>query len=497
MEHRILTTALTFDDVLLVPQHSAITPDAASIASRFSRRVGLNAPLVSAAMDTVTESEMAIGMARLGGLGIIHKNLEAADQARQVTLVKRSVNGVIADPVTLPPDATIERARELMEVHRISGIPIVAGGASENGAAGRGTVVGILTSRDLKFVEGGGPVSDVMTKDDLVVAAPDTDLARARTILHNAKVEKLLLVDEHRTLHGLITIRDLDNLSRFPNANLDAKGRLMAGAAVGVQDDERVAALVDAHVDVVVVDTAHGHSDNVLHAIARYKAAHPNVDVVAGNVATSEATRALIDAGADAVKVGIGPGSICTTRVVAGCGVPQLSAVDAAASVAHEAGVPIIADGGIRFSGDIVKALAAGASCAMLGGLLAGTDESPGELIYYQGRTFKAVRGMGSLGAMMAGSADRYSQGGVRHREKLVPEGVEGRVPYKGALTGFIYQLTGGIRSGMGYCGCPTIQDMWTRAKFVRVTAAGVRESHPHDISITREAPNYLVDTVR
>ena len=491
MEHRILTTALTFDDVLLVPQHSAITPDAASIESRFSRRVGLKAPLVSAAMDTVTESEMAIALARLGGLGIIHKNLAPADQARQVTLVKRSVNGVIADPVTLPPDAPIERARELMEVHRISGIPIVKQGSNGNG---QGRVVGILTSRDLKFVEGTGPVSDVMTKDDLVTAPPDTDLTSARSILQNAKVEKLLLVDDHQMLHGLITIRDLDNLSRFPDANLDNKGRLVAGAAAGVVDDERVEALVAAHVDVIVVDTAHGHSDNVVNAVRRYKAAHPNVDIVAGNVGTSEGTRALIEAGADAVKVGIGPGSICTTRIVAGCGVPQLSAVDAAAKIAHEAGVPIIADGGIRYSGDIVKALAVGASCVMLGGLLAGTDESPGELIYFQGRTFKSVRGMGSLGAMMAGSADRYSQGNVRQREKLVPEGVEGRVPYKGALSGFIYQLTGGIRSGMGYCGCGTIEEMWTKAKFVRVTAAGMRESHPHDIAITREAPNYLVE---
>ena len=492
MEHRILATALTFDDVLLVPQHSAVTPDAASIASRFSRRVGLNAPLVSAAMDTVTESEMAIGLARLGGLGIIHKNLVPGDQARQVTLVKRSVNGVIADPVTLPPDASIERARELMEVHRISGIPIVE--KSSNGSDGQGLVVGILTSRDLKFVEGTGPVRDVMTKDDLVTASPDTDLSSAREVLQRAKVEKLLLVDDQRQLHGLITIRDLDNLSRFPDANLDTKGRLMAGAAVGVNDDERVDALVAAHVDVVVVDTAHGHSDNVINAVKRYKDAHPNIDVVAGNVGTSEGTKALIDAGADAVKVGIGPGSICTTRVVAGCGVPQLSAVSAAASVAHEAGVPVIADGGIRFSGDIVKALAVGASCVMLGGLLAGTDESPGELIYFQGRTFKSVRGMGSLGAMMAGSADRYSQGGVRQREKLVPEGVEGRVPYKGALSNFIYQLTGGIRSGMGYSGCATIEELWTKARFVRVTAAGIRESHPHDIAITREAPNYLVE---
>ena len=485
MEHRILTTALTFDDVLLVPRHSTVTPDAVSVRSRFSRRVGLNIPVVSAAMDTVTESEMAIGLARLGGLGILHKNLDGAAQAREVTRVKRSVNGVIADPVTLPADAPIERARDLMQVHRISGIPIVE-------REGSTRVVGILTSRDLKFVEGGGPVRDVMTHEGLVTAPPDTDLDRARQILHEAKVEKLLLVDERRTLHGLITIRDLDNLRRFPEANLDRKGRLVAGAAVGVFDDERVAQLVDAHVDVVVVDTAHGHSDNVVQAVRRYKAAHTNVDVVAGNVATSEATLALIEAGADAVKVGIGPGSICTTRVVAGVGVPQLSAVDAAVRAAAEAGVPIIADGGIRFSGDAVKALACGASSVMLGGLLAGTDESPGEVIYFQGRTFKSVRGMGSLGAMMAGSGDRYQQGTVRAREKFVPEGVEGRVPYKGALSHFVYQFVGGIRSGMGYCGCATIEDLGRDARFVRITAAGVRESHPHDIQITREAPNYL-----
>ena len=488
MEQRILTTGLTFDDVLLVPRLSEVTPDAVSLRTRLSRRVTLNVPIVSAAMDTVTESEMAIGLARLGGIGIIHKNLAPEDQALEVTRVKRSVNGVIADPVTLPPTASIEHARELMEVHKISGIPIVEGEEER--------VVGILTSRDLKFVEGSGPVSEVMTKDDLVVAPPETDLARARQILHTAKVEKLLLVDATNHLRGLITIRDLDNLSRFPEANLDPKGRLIVGAAVGVHDDERVQALVDAHVDVVVVDTAHGHSHNVLDAVRRVKAAHPNVDVIAGNVATSEATRALIEAGADAVKVGIGPGSICTTRIVAGVGVPQLSAVDAAASVAAEAGVPIIADGGIRFSGDAVKALACGASCIMLGGLLAGTDEAPGEVIYFQGRTFKSVRGMGSIGAMMAGSGDRYQQGAVRQREKFVPEGVEGRVPYKGALRAFLYQFLGGIRSGMGYVGCSEIAALAEHARFVRVTAAGVRESHPHDIQITREAPNYLPEHI-
>jgi len=441
-------------------------------------------------MDTVTESEMAIALARLGGIGVIHKNLAADAQALEVTRVKRSVNGVINDPVTLPPDAPITRARELMEVHKISGIPIV----EEEAGGDLPRVVGILTSRDLKFVEDGQTVADVMTKTDLVTAPPDTDLERARDLLHAAKVEKLLLVDAQRRLHGLITIRDLDNLLRFPQANLDPKGRLVTAAAVGVMDDERAAQLVQAHVDVLVVDTAHGHSVNVLRALERYKKAFPNVDVVAGNIATAEAAKELIEAGADAVKVGIGPGSICTTRVVAGCGVPQLSAVDAVARVAQPADVPVIADGGIRFSGDIVKALAAGASSVMLGGLFAGVDESPGEVIYFQGRTFKSVRGMGSLGAMAAGSGDRYQQGGIRSKEKFVPEGVEGRVPYKGALDAFAHQLVGGLRSGMGYCGSRTLPELWEKARFVRITQAGVLESHPHDVRITREAPNYLVE---
>ncbi|MDJ0523028.1 MAG: IMP dehydrogenase [Planctomycetota bacterium] len=488
MEDRILATALTFDDVLLVPQLSAVIPTEVEVRSQFSRRVPLNIPIVSAAMDTVTESEMAISLARLGGIGVIHKNLAPADQARHVTLVKRSVNGVINDPVTLTPDASIERARELMKVHRISGIPIVA--QNEDGAPQK--VVGILTSRDLKFVEGEHKVEAIMTKDDLVTAPPETELEQARSILQEAKVEKLLLVDDGGFLQGLITMRDLDNLSRFPDANLDPKGRLFVAAAVGVKDDERVDLLADAHVDVVVVDTAHGHTDNVLSAVKRYKSAHPNVDIVAGNVGTSAGALALVEAGADAVKVGIGPGSICTTRVVAGCGVPQLSAVAAATEVCQPNEVPVIADGGIRFSGDAVKALAAGASSVMLGGLLAGVDESPGEVIYHQGRTYKSVRGMGSLGAMLDGSADRYGQAGVDEREKFVPEGVEGRVPYKGALSNFVYQMVGGIRSGMGYSGCDRVREMWTKARFVRITGAGMQESHPHDISITREAPNYM-----
>ena len=493
MEDRILATALTFDDVLLVPQRSSVIPSDVDVRSHFSRRVPLNIPIVSAAMDTVTESEMAIALARLGGLGVIHKNFAPVDQAAEVTLVKRSVNGVINDPVTLPPDAPISRAREIMEVHRISGIPIVEAMADGDKRGPR--IVGIITSRDLKFVEGDPPLREVMTKDGLVTAAPETELQQARSILQGAKVEKLLLVDDDRRLCGLITMRDLDNLSRFPFANLDAKGRLYVAAAVGVNDDERVNLLAAAHVDVVVVDTAHGHTDNVINAVRRYKADHPNVDIVAGNVGTAEGARELIEAGADAVKVGIGPGSICTTRVVAGCGVPQLSAVAAAAAVCNAADIPVIADGGIRFSGDAVKAIAAGASSVMLGGLLAGVDESPGEVIYHQGRTFKSVRGMGSLGAMLDGSADRYGQGNVKQSDKFVPEGVEGRVPYKGALGSFVYQMVGGIRSGMGYCGCEAVQQMWTKARFVRITAAGVQESHPHDIRITREAPNYLVQS--
>ncbi len=485
MENRIVGEALTFDDVLLVPARSAIVPADADVRTSFTRRVPLNIPLVSAAMDTVTESELAIGLARLGGIGVIHKNLSPSDQALQVTRVKRSVNGVIADPVTLPPDAPVSRARELMDVHRISGIPIVDDALR---------VVGILTTRDLKFVEQDPRVSEVMTSADLVTAPPETDLQRARSILRQAKVEKLLLVEDDQTLRGLITIRDLDNLDRYPAANLDPKGRLLVGAAVGVFDDERVDLIVEAHVDVIVVDTAHGHTENVLNAVRRYKKAHPNVEVVAGNIGTAQAAKDLIDAGADAVKVGIGPGSICTTRVIAGAGMPQLTAVANVAKAIDGSGVPVIADGGIRYSGDIVKALAAGGHCVMLGSLLAGVEESPGEVIYYRGRTFKSVRGMGSIGAMLQGSADRYGQAEVKTREKLVPEGIEGRVPYKGGLAQLTHQLVGGIRSGMGYVGCSTIEELRTKPQFVRITGAGLHEAHPHDVQITRESPNYLME---
>ena len=488
MKDRILGEALTFDDVLLVPRRSDVVPSGVDVKSMASRRVGLNIPILSAAMDTVTESSLAIALAQQGGLGIIHKNMSVEAQAREVNLVKRSVNGVIADPVTLPPDAPISKARELMEEHRISGIPIVETGA--NGPR----VVGILTTRDLKFVENGHAVSELMTSGDLVTAPPDTDLKQARDILRRAKVEKLLLVDRAGRLQGLITIKDIDTLARFPDSNLDAKGRLRVGAAVGVADDARVAALAAGRVDVIVVDTAHGHSKNVLLAVERYKKAHPTIDVVAGNIVTAAAARDLISAGADAVKVGVGPGSICTTRIVAGVGVPQLTAIADVAAEAGKHGIPVIADGGIRFSGDIVKALAAGAQSVMLGSLFAGTEESPGEVSYFRGRQFKTVRGMGSLGAMVQGSADRYAQGDVKAKDKLVPEGVEGQVPYKGRLAEFVYQLVGGLRSGMGYVGCATIPQLNTEPCFVKVTTAGALESHPHDIQITKEAPNYRVE---
>ena len=488
MKDRILGDALTFDDVLLVPRRSDVVPSSVDVKSKASRRVGLNIPILSAAMDTVTESNLSIALAQQGGLGVIHKNMSVEAQVREVNLVKRSVNGVIADPVTLPPDAPISRARELMEEHRISGIPIV-----EEGKKGP-KVVGILTTRDLKFVENGHAVSELMTSTDLVTAPPDTDLKQARDILRRAKVEKLLLVDKAGRLQGLITIKDIDTLARFPDSNLDAKGRLRVGAAVGVADDARVAALAAGRVDLIVVDTAHGHSVNVLKAVERYKKAHPTIDVVAGNIVTAAAARDLIHAGADGVKVGVGPGSICTTRVVAGVGVPQLTAIADVAAEASKHGVPVIADGGIRFSGDIVKALAAGAQCVMLGSLFAGTEESPGEVSYFHGRQFKTVRGMGSLGAMIEGSADRYAQGDVKAKDKLVPEGVEGQVPFKGHLADFVYQLVGGLRSGMGYVGCRTVAELNTEPRFVRVTQAGVLESHPHDIQITKEAPNYRVE---
>jgi len=480
LSDRIVTTGLTFDDLLLLPGRSEILPSSVGLSTRFSRRVELEIPISSSAMDTVTEANLAIALARQGGIGVIHRNLTVDEQARQVDQVKRSANGVILDPVTLPPDADVARARELMETHSISGIPVVEGGR----------VVGILTRRDLRFQEAAGSrVNDVMTRT-LITATPGTTLEQAKRILHQRKVEKLLLVDEGGRLQGLITMKDIKHLDEYPSACRDARGRLRVAAAVGVFDEERGAALVKAGADVLVVDTAHGHSANVMKSVRQLKDRF-DIDVVAGNIATAEAAEALIDAGADALKVGIGPGSICTTRIVAGVGVPQLSAIDLCGGPAARAGVPVIADGGIRHSGDIVKALAVGASCVMLGALFAGVDESPGETVLYRGRTYKQVRGMGSIGAMMDGS-DRYGQGKVRQRDKLVPEGVEGLVPQRGALASFVYQLCGGVKSGMGYVGAASIPELARKARFVQVTSAGLRESHAHDIKITREAPNYF-----
>jgi IMP dehydrogenase len=481
MEHRF-GEGLTYDDVLLVPQYSEVLPKDASTRTLFCRGVALQIPIASAAMDTVTEARMAVALAQEGGIGVIHKNLAVDRQVTEVDTVKRTANGVILDPVTLGPDATVGEAKDLMRKHSCSGMPIVDGD---------GVVLGILTNRDLRFVESRSTlVREVMTKSNLVTAGPDTTLQSARAILQRNKVEKLILLRPDGQLAGLITIKDINLLEEFPHAARDSRGRLQVGAAVGVHDLERVGRLVEAGCDVVVVDTAHGHTRNVIETVRAIKRDFA-VPVVAGNVATAEATRALIEAGADAVKVGIGPGSICTTRIVTGIGVPQFSAVFECARAAADSGVPIIADGGVKNSGDIAKALAAGASSVMLGSLLAGLDESPGESILYRGRSFKSVRGMGSLGAMEAGSADRYAQGEIRDKLKFVPEGVEGMVPYKGRLKDFVYQLVGGVRSSMGYVGARDLAEFSQRARFVRVTAAGVRESHPHDIQITKEAPNY------
>jgi IMP dehydrogenase len=478
---RELPEALTFDDVLLVPRYSDLLPRQVQVGTRFSRNVPLNIPLASAAMDTVTGWNLAVALAREGGIGVIHRNFSIENQIREVDKVKRSANGVILDPVTLPPNASMIQAREIMRAHNISGLPIVEGGR----------VVGILTRRDCRFqTSDDTPVGQVMTGKGLVTAPPGTSLEQARQLLYKHKVEKLLIVDANMKLCGLITMKDLDMLSRYPSAATDARGRLRVGAAVGVHDYERAAGLVGAGVDVLVVDTAHGHSANVVDTVRELKKRH-DVDVVAGNIATAEAAEALVAAGADGVKVGIGPGSICTTRIVAGVGVPQLSAIQDVAAVLQQAGVPLIADGGIRFSGDIVKALAFGAHTVMIGSLLAGVEESPGETILYKGRTFKTVRGMGSLGAMVDGGKERYRQGDVP-TDKLVPEGIEGMVPAKGALSPFVYQLVGGVRAGMGYSGARTIPELWEKARFVRVTAAGMKESHPHDVTITKESPNYF-----
>ena len=473
---------LTYDDVLLVPQMASALPRDVNTRSRFCRGVDLQIPIASAAMDTVTEWRMAVALAQQGGIGVVHKNLSVDKQVLEVDKVKRSANGVIMNPLAVQPEDTVGRAKDLMAAHKISGLPVVDA---------QRKVVGILTHRDLRFVDQRETtVREVMTAQDLVTAAPSTTLHQARAILQKNKVEKLILVGADGTLAGMITMKDIRLYEEFPSAARDGRGRLVCGAAVGVHDLERVRRLVDAGCDVVVVDTAHGHSRNVIDTVAAIKK-ELKVPVVAGNVATTEGAKALVDAGADGVKVGIGPGSICTTRIVTGCGMPQLTAVLNAVKACDPAGVPVIADGGVRQSGDIVKALAAGASAVMLGSMLAGLDESPGETILYRGRSFKAVRGMGSLGAMEAGSADRYAQGEVKEKMKFVPEGVEGMVPFRGALADFAYQVVGGIRSGMGYCGARTLEELASRSKFVRVTAAGLRESHPHDIQITKEAPNY------
>lgn len=489
MERKIVCEGITFDDVLLIPSYSTTMPDKADVGSRLTRHISLKIPIVSAPMDTVTTSAVAIALAQEGGIGIIHKNFSPEDQAREVIKVKRSENGVITDPITLSPDNTVSRALELMGQQNVSGFPVTEDGS------GHGKVVGILTRRDMKFVdEAESRVGDVMTSKSLITAPPETTPDGAEAILTKARVEKLLLVDSQGNLAGLITMRDIDNIRTHPNACRDMRGRLRVGASVGVGQMDRVEALVKAEADVIVVDTAHGHSENVLKTIRAIRKRY-DIDVIAGNIATEEGARALIEAGVDAIKVGIGPGSICTTRVVSGVGMPQLTAITMACRVAEEFDIPVIADGGVRQSGDIAKAIAAGASSVMLGSLLAGTDESPGELIIHRGRRFKSYRGMGSQGAMVSGSADRYGQSGITQPSKYVPEGVEGQVPYRGPLSEMIYQMVGGLRAAMGYCGCPTIEEFRERTRFVRVSSASLIESHPHDIQITKEAPNYSMSS--
>ena len=481
-----LREALTFDDVLLVPGYADFLPAHADVRTRLTRGLELNTPIISAAMDTVTEWRTAVTMAREGGLGIVHKNLTPEDQAKEILKVKRAESGMIVDPVTIRPDLSLRQALEIMRQHEISGLPVVQDGKP----------VGILTSRDIRFEQNlDQPVMRLMTRE-LVTVPPGVSQERARELLHKHRIEKLLVVNESGDLVGLITIKDLLQAEMYPNAVKDSMGRLRVGAAIGPGADreQRVAALVAAGVDVVVIDTAHGHSKGVIDAVRETRKRYPELQIIAGNVATAEATEALIEAGVDGVKVGIGPGSICTTRVVAGIGVPQITAISDCAAVGKKHGVPIIADGGIKFSGDVVKAIAAGANCVMLGSLFAGTDESPGQLVLFQGRTYKSYRGMGSIGAMRKGSADRYSQGDVEDAQKLVPEGIEGRVPYRGPLSKVVYQLIGGLRAGMGYTGCRTIPLLQENARFIKMSAAGLRESHVHDVVVTEEAPNYRIE---
>ncbi|WP_282629368.1 IMP dehydrogenase [Empedobacter sedimenti] len=479
---KILQTGFTFDDVLLVPAYSEILPNQVSLQTRFTDNITLNIPIVSAAMDTVSEARLAIALAREGGLSFIHKNMSIEEQANEIDMVKRSENGMISDPITLSRHHKLQDAVNLMEKYKISGLPVVEEDR---------TLVGIITNRDIRYQENFDQlVEDVMTKENIITSDIDTDLKKAKEILSRYRIEKLPIVDEHNKLIGLITIKDIDNLTEFPNACKDSKGRLRVGAGVGVGADtlERVQALVNKGVDIVALDSAHGHSAGVISKVAEVRNAFPELDIVGGNIVTAEAAKALIDAGANALKVGVGPGSICTTRVVAGVGVPQLSAIHDVYNYAKTRNVSIIGDGGIKLSGDIVKAVAAGANLVMLGSLFAGTDEAPGEEIIFQGRKFKAYQGMGSLAAMKRGSKDRYFQADAK---KLVPEGIEGRVPHKGSIADVIYQLCGGLRAGMGYCGTATIQDLIENGKFVRITGAGLHESHPHDVVITKEAPNY------
>ena len=482
MDHyKIVAEGITFDDVLLIPAKSTLVPNQVDTSTQLTNNIRINIPILSAAMDTVTQAALAISLAQEGGVGVIHKNLPIDAHQREVAKVKRSEHGVILDPVTLSPNEPVRRAQELMQEQNVSGVPIVDGKK----------LVGILTRRDLKFLKDYDvKISTVMTKANLVTGPGGTTLDQAKEILREAKVEKLLLVNDEGELLGLITMRDIDRVQQYPKAAKDKRGRLLVGGAVGVFDYDRVDALIAADVDIIVVDTAHGHSQNVIDTVKTIKAKH-DIDIIAGNIATAEAAKDLIEAGANAIKVGIGPGAICTTRVISGVGVPQVTAIMDCAAVGRQHGIPVIADGGIRQSGDITKAIAAGASSVMLGSLFAGLRESPGQLVIYKGRQFKEYRGMGSLGAMVKGSADRYGQDSKTKTNKLVPEGVEGRVPYRGQLSDFVYQLVGGIRAGMGYCGTPTIEDLKKDARFVRISGASVGESHPHGIQITKEAPNY------
>lgn len=492
MDHatdKIAKQGLTFNDVLLIPGKSDVLPKDVDLRTRLTRNIDLNIPLVSAAMDTVTEARLAIAMAQEGGIGIIHKNLSVAEQAEELEKVKRSESGMIVDPVTLSPDHYISEALELMQKYRISGVPIVTSG---------NRLVGILTNRDLRFEKNlNREVKEVMTSKSLITAKLGISLEAAQEILQYHRIEKLPVIDDEGVLKGLITVKDIEKKIQYPKACKDDLGRLRVGAAVGIGGDseERTAALIERGADVVVIDTAHGHSRGVLQAIERFKSNYPEIDVIAGNIATAEAAADLTSAGADAIKVGMGPATICTTRVIAGIGMPQITAIMDCAEIAAKTGIPLIADGGITQSGDITKAIAAGAHSVMIGFLFVGTDESPGETVIYQGRTFKVYRGMGSLGAMQRGSKDRYFQGEVDTANKLVPEGIEGQVPYKGSLSGFIYQLTGGLRAGMGYCGTRSLPELRDKGRFVRITSAGIRESHVHDVTITKEAPNYRLDS--